>query len=113
MYASSSAVPDQERELSLGEILLKLERSNVEFAIWRKKVDKSLFEHNGTTIPGWACKMWGLHPIYGKVTSRKVPAADVLGVARMRGSFHLSQRFRNTTQNSLCDAVSRRRGRWA
>ena len=54
---------------------MKLERSNVEFAIWRKKVDKSLFEHNGTTIPGWACKMWGLHPIYGTVTSRKVPAA--------------------------------------
>jgi hypothetical protein len=64
-----------ERGAKLGEIPLKLERSNVEFAIWRKKVDKSLFAHNGTTIPGWACKMWGLHPIYGKVTSRKVPAA--------------------------------------
>ena len=38
---------------------MKYERSNVEFPIWRKKVDKSLFEHNGTTIPEWACKMWG------------------------------------------------------
>ena len=54
---------------------MKLERSNVEFAIWRKKVDMSLFEHNGTTIPGWACRMWRLQPIYGEVTSRRVPAA--------------------------------------
>ena len=50
---------------------MKLERSNVEFAIWRKKVDKSLFEHNGTTVPEWACRMWGLKQLYGEVTSRK------------------------------------------
>src|ERR1035441_8239631 len=74
MYAGSSAAPDQ-KGAKLGEIPLKLERYNVEFAIWRKKVDKYLLEHNGTTTPGWACKMWGLPPIYGKVTSRKVPAA--------------------------------------
>ena len=29
---------------------MKLERSDVEFAIWRKKVDKSLFEHNDTGV---------------------------------------------------------------
>ena len=50
---------------------MKLERSNVEFAIWRKKVDKSLFEHSGTTVPEWACRMWGLQQLYGDVTSRK------------------------------------------
>ena len=50
---------------------MKLERSNVEFAIWRKKVDKSLFEHSGTTVPEWACRMWGLQQLYGQVTSRK------------------------------------------
>ena len=50
---------------------MKLERSNVGFAIWRKKVDKSLFEHNGTTIPDWACRMWGLQQLYGNITSRK------------------------------------------
>src|ERR1019366_311756 len=36
----------------------------------------------------------------------------LLGVTSMRGSFHRVQRLRNTTQNSLCHAVSRRRGRW-
>src|SRR5271166_5369662 len=50
---------------------MKLERSNVEFPIWRKKVDRSLFEYNGTAIPAWACRMWNLMPIYGEVTSQK------------------------------------------
>jgi hypothetical protein len=55
---------------------MKLERSDVEFAVWRKKVDKSLFEHNGTTIPEWACRMWKLPEIYSEVTSRKNPQAS-------------------------------------
>jgi hypothetical protein len=55
---------------------MKLERSNVEFPIWRKKVDKSLFEHNGTTIPEWACRMWSLPEIYGGVTSSKDPRSN-------------------------------------
>lgn len=57
---------------------MKLERSNIEFAIWRKKVDKSLFEHNGTTVPEWACRMWGLPSIYGSVTSRRASDAKTL-----------------------------------
>ena len=39
---------------------MKLERSNVNFPLWRKKVDSSLFQHKGTTIPGWACGIWGI-----------------------------------------------------
>jgi hypothetical protein len=64
---------------------MKLERSNVEFAIWRKKVDKSLFEHNGTTIPEWACRMWKLKQLYGDITSRRDPrsAADVTFEGKM------------------------------
>jgi hypothetical protein len=56
---------------------MKLERSNVEFAIWRKKVDKSLFEHNGTTVPEWACRMWGVRYLYGEVTSRRASRSNV------------------------------------
>jgi hypothetical protein len=55
---------------------MKSERSDIEFAIWRKKVDKSLFEHDATTIPEWACRMWGLPEIYGNVTSRKDPRSS-------------------------------------
>jgi hypothetical protein len=57
---------------------MKLERSNIEFAVWRKKVDKSLFEHNGTTIPEWACRMWSLQQMYGEVTSRNDPKSKAL-----------------------------------
>jgi len=52
---------------------MKSERSDIEFAIWRKKVDKSLFEYDAATIPDWACRMWGLPEIYGMVTSSKDP----------------------------------------
>ncbi|SRR6266436_1924647 len=55
---------------------MKLERSDVEFSVWRKKVDKSLFEHNGTTVPEWACRMWAIPQMYGQVTSKKDPKAS-------------------------------------
>lgn len=61
------------------------ERSDIEFAIWRKKVDKSLFEHNGTMIPEWACRMWSLPEIYGTVTRRKDPRSKAAVIyKRMR-----------------------------
>lgn len=56
---------------------MKLERSNIDFPLWRKKVDKSLFEHNGTTIPTWACNMWGLAALFSEVSSRKDPKSEV------------------------------------
>jgi hypothetical protein len=56
---------------------MKTERSNVEYPLWRKKVDKSLFEGPGTTIPTWACNMWGLEKMFGNVTSRRDRASNV------------------------------------
>ena len=50
---------------------MKFERSNVEFPLWRKKVDTSLFEHKGTTIPTWAVSMWNLHQIFAGCISKK------------------------------------------
>ena len=47
------------------------------FPLWRKKVDKSLFEHSGTTIPVWACEMWGLPSLFAGVSSRKNPDSEV------------------------------------
>ncbi len=49
---------------------MKVERSNVDFPLWRKKVDKSLFDHNGTTIPIWACNMWDLPKLFSNVSSK-------------------------------------------
>lgn len=65
---------------------MKLERSNVEFPLWRKKVDKSIFEHNGTTIPLWACQMWGLQELFGKISSKRNPDSNI--TVRYEGSIY-------------------------
>jgi len=59
---------------------VKLERSNVEFPLWRKKVDKSILEHNGTTIPLWACQMWGLQELFGEERGR-ISTLDLMKTA--------------------------------
>jgi hypothetical protein len=56
---------------------VKLERSNVNFPLWRKKVDSSLFRYNGTTIPNWACKIWEIEKDFSKCRSKKDPLAKV------------------------------------
>jgi hypothetical protein len=56
---------------------MKLERSNVDFPLWRKKVDKSLFEHNGTHIPSWACEIWGIAKQFENAASKKDPQSNV------------------------------------
>jgi hypothetical protein len=52
---------------------MKTERSDVEFPIWRKNVDKSLFHYGGTVVPEWACKMWNFQSIYADVNSKSDP----------------------------------------
>ena len=49
---------------------MKLERSNIDFPLWRKKVDKSLFDYSGTTIPTWACNMWCIQDSFSHVNSK-------------------------------------------
>ena len=50
---------------------MKLERSDVKYPLWRKKVDGSLFNHKGTTIPQWVVTMWQLDNDYSEISSRK------------------------------------------
>lgn len=52
------------------------------------------------------------HFQYRRKPARCQPTT-VLGVTKMRGSFHRYQILRNATQNTLWDAASRRRGRCA
>ncbi len=56
---------------------MKLERKNIEFPLWRKKVDKSLFDHKGTTIPAWACTMWNIQGSFSHVNSKKLDDSKV------------------------------------
>jgi hypothetical protein len=57
--------------------MMKVERSKVEFPLWRKKVDSSLFEYSGTTIPTWACTMWRLQEIFGHCISSQMDDSKV------------------------------------
>lgn len=56
---------------------MKLERSNVDYPLWRKKVDSSLFHYNGTTIPNWACKIWKIPEDFSKSKSKRDPSSKV------------------------------------
>lgn len=56
---------------------MKLERSDIKFPLWRKKVDSSLFSKAHTPIPNWCVKAWNIDKVFGINTSRKIPAADV------------------------------------
>ncbi|HEV2801102.1 MAG TPA: GIY-YIG nuclease family protein [Pyrinomonadaceae bacterium] len=56
---------------------MPLERSDIEFPLWRKKVDSTLFEHNATPIPNWAVQMWKLSQLYQHCNSKKDPTSKV------------------------------------
>ena len=56
---------------------MKLERSKVDYPLWRKKVDSSLFQYSGTPIPTWACNMWEINGYYKDVTSKDDPKSRV------------------------------------
>jgi hypothetical protein len=56
---------------------VKLERSDVDHPLWRKKVDSSLFRQNGTTIPLWACRMWGIEEDFSTCNSKSMPTSKI------------------------------------
>jgi len=56
---------------------MKQERSNIDFPLWRKKVDKSLFDYSGTTIPTWACNMWNIQSSFSHATSKNHTDSEV------------------------------------
>lgn len=56
---------------------MKLERSNVDHPLWRKKVDSSLFAYKGTTIPTWACNMWNIQSNFKGCNSKKSKLSGV------------------------------------
>lgn len=55
---------------------MKLERSDIKFPLWRKKVDASLFRKAHTPIPNWCVAAWEIDK-FGKNTSKKNSNAEV------------------------------------
>lgn len=50
---------------------MKVERSDIEFPLWRKKVDASLFKDAATPIPKWLCKVWDIENLFSSCTSKE------------------------------------------
>ena len=55
---------------------MTVERSDVKLPMWRKKVDSSLFEDDGTVIPIWVCKTWNIKQDFVK-TGRKIKQNEI------------------------------------
>jgi hypothetical protein len=58
--------------------LRKTERTKVDFPMWRKKVDKSIFKEKSTPIPEWVSKIWNLDHHFKNVNSIKEDKSKVL-----------------------------------
>lgn len=56
---------------------MKLERSDIEFPLWRKKVDATLFKDAATPIPKWLCKAWEINTLFPESFSKKDASSDV------------------------------------
>lgn len=56
---------------------MKTERSDIEFPIWRKKVDASLFKDAVTPIPKWLWEIWQIEKLFSKSTSKKSKECSV------------------------------------
>jgi hypothetical protein len=83
---------------------------HVGFSAAMRKIKARISLLTGFRPPGFACRE--RHLQYRRNPARCQPIT-VLGVTRMSGSFQPAQSLRNTTQNSFCRALSRRRGRFA
>ncbi len=50
---------------------MKVERSDIEFPLWRKKVDSVLLDRLHTPLPNWVAKLWSIEDMVGKNSSKK------------------------------------------
>ena len=55
---------------------MRRERSHIEFPLWRKKVDSSLFRKAHTPIPNWCAKIWEIAKAFGKNTLTTSPISQ-------------------------------------
>ena len=56
---------------------MKLERSDIEFPLWRKKVDATLIKDGATPIPKWLWKVWDIEELFLTSISKSSSTADV------------------------------------
>lgn len=57
---------------------MKLERSNIKFPLWRKKVDSSLLNSSETPIPKFLWPQWDIEKLFSNVASSKDEKSSVV-----------------------------------
>jgi len=89
---------------------MKLERSNIQFPLWRKKVDKSLLEDKETPIPIFLLSIWGVTGLFSLCKSSKDPNA-LVGVIYnkkvYKGAIHIKAngQYKFVFSKELCDEL--------
>ncbi|MBM3514710.1 MAG: hypothetical protein FJX59_13505 [Alphaproteobacteria bacterium] len=56
----------------------RIERADIEFPLWRRKVDNSIFRDAGTTIPNWAARMWELDRVFPGIRGKRDESSQVI-----------------------------------
>jgi hypothetical protein len=56
---------------------MKLERSDIEHPLWRKKVDASVFKDAATPIPKFLWKVWGIEQLFERIDGESVREVPV------------------------------------
>lgn len=92
---------------------MPIERTDVEFPLWRKKVDGTFVRLGYTPIPLWVAGMWDLTEDFGAVSGRGAPAARIecsFAGGRFSGEFiphRRGRQFRLFLDEDLRAAVAR------
>jgi hypothetical protein len=56
---------------------MKLERSDIKYPLWRKKVDKSFLERKETPIPNFLLEQWKISETFNETNSVKDPNSEI------------------------------------
>lgn len=78
---------------------MKVERTNVEFPLWRKKVDSSLFFYKETVIPKWVRRVWNLDQLFTGLKEKKKRVSDIsihFNKKQYRGQVRLTRHKKRT-----------------
>lgn len=77
---------------------MKTERSDVEFPVWRKKVDTALLKLGCTPLPQWVMKVWNIENLFASSISKKAKDASVS--IQFKKKKYLGAVTRSTRRNS-------------
>ena len=77
------------------------ERNDIEFPIWRKKVDQSFLKEKVTPIPKWLWGIWDIENLFGNVTTITDPNS-IVGISFERKIYKGNISFSERKSGKIC-----------